>query len=103
MFFLAIRIHQLLVIFLKINLFINSYNTGTFCETEMNYCASQPCMNGGLCSNNVEVGLQDNINSNKTNDNQLPFPNILNKKFNCNCPAEFEGTQCEVGENKRIT
>ena len=79
---------------------MNLYFTGTFCETEMNYCASQPCMNGGLCSNNFEVGMQHDIDSNKTNDNQLPFQHIMNKKFICNCPPEFEGIQCEVGKKK---
>ena len=59
-------------------------------------------MNGGSCSNNVDVGFQHHINSNETKDNQLRFPNIMNKKFICNCPPEFEGTQCEVGENKSI-
>ena len=65
----------------------------------MNYCASLPCMNGGTCSNVIGVGLTLEINSNKTTENQLPLSVMLNKKFTCKCPPEFEGTQCEVRIN----
>lgn len=55
-------------------------------------------MNGGSCSNNVVVALPFHNNSEEAIENEESLvPKVLNKKFLCKCPPEFEGIQCEVG------
>jgi hypothetical protein len=44
--------------------------SGPRCETELNECASNPCVNGGKCNN-------------------------LINKYTCTCPSGFEGLKCE--------
>ena len=44
---------------------------GTFCEKNINECQSNPCINGGFCS--------DDIN-----------------QYKCLCPPDIEGVNCEV-------
>ena len=43
-----------------------------FSTIDINECASNPCQNGGSCTN------------------------LLNK-YTCSCPTGFQGTQCETG------
>ena len=47
--------------------------TGTNCETEVDECDSDPCLNGGRC--------QDGVNG-----------------FMCDCPDGFVGDVCDGGE-----
>ncbi|CAH1985833.1 unnamed protein product [Acanthoscelides obtectus] len=47
---------------------------GTNCETRVNYCASNPCYNGGTCSNE-------------------------DKGFKCMCRYKFRGKYCEEEDN----
>lgn len=44
--------------------------TGALCQIDINECRSNPCQNGGTCSE--------------------PFPNL----YVCQCPPNFEGPQC---------
>jgi hypothetical protein len=45
--------------------------TGETCDTQINYCESEPCMNGGECIR------------------------LLNK-YVCSCAAGYTGTNCDV-------
>ncbi|CAH1777875.1 unnamed protein product, partial [Owenia fusiformis] len=49
----------------------NEHYTGTRCETFINYCISQPCLNGGTC-NQIVGG------------------------YTCTCSRDFTGTHCET-------
>ena len=71
---------------------------GTFCESEINYCASFPCMNGGSCSNNVLPSLSFDVAVNEITTNGSSLINPVDKKFVCKCLPEFEGLQCEVSK-----
>ena len=48
---------------------------GSFCEIEIDYCLSAPCLNGGIC--------------NKVLDG-----------YECQCPSGFEGDDCQVSWRK---
>ena len=45
---------------------------GTRCEIDIDYCASDPCLNGATCLDLVEG-------------------------YECQCPPGWEGTNCEFG------
>ena len=45
--------------------------TGQFCDSQINYCASQPCLNNGICVNTA-LGFQ------------------------CLCPVAFTGPTCSI-------
>ena len=46
--------------------------TGWLCDTDLDECLYQPCQNGGICSQTTIPG-----------------------GYNCECPEEFEGPNCE--------
>ncbi|EDO39369.1 predicted protein [Nematostella vectensis] len=46
--------------------------TGANCETNINECASNPCLNGGTCVDGVN-------------------------KYTCSCVSGYIGTRCETG------
>ena len=46
--------------------------TGSACDVEIDECASDPCINGGTCSDLVNM-------------------------FSCDCPSLFTGDTCETG------
>ena len=69
---------------------------GTFCETEINYCASFPCMNEGSCSN--VILSSPSFDKNETVRNNSSRSEMENKTFLCNCPPEYYGSQCEVSK-----
>ena len=52
--------------------------SGQNCETNVNECASNPCQNGGSCS--------DRVNS-----------------YMCQCPDTHTGSNCEVETSRKLT
>ena len=49
-----------------------TWNPTTFYCLDIDYCNSNPCMNGATCVDNVS-------------------------SFTCNCPAGYSGDTCETG------
>ena len=47
------------------------FDIGSFCEIEIDYCLSAPCLNGGIC-------------------------NKILDGYECQCPSGFEGDDCQV-------
>lgn len=56
---------------------INKTKKGTFCDTDINECSSNPCLNGATCVNGLN-------------------------QWSCNCVPGFNGTNCGVDVNKKI-
>ena len=48
--------------------------TGTSCETDVDECASRPCVNGASCHDYVD-------------------------SFTCDCVRGFSGVHCEINDN----
>ena len=72
---------------------------GTFCELQIDYCASLPCMNGAMCSNVPSRGMLNNaIETHKAMASNVSSNSPIRKPFLCKCPPEFHGAECEVSE-----
>jgi len=81
--------------------------TGVYCESQINYCSSNPCMNG-TCVNGLYgfdcncypgyVGALCQIDINECYSNPCqnggicsePYPNM----YLCTCPGNYQGVQC---------
>ena len=72
---------------------------GTFCELQIDYCASLPCMNGAMCSNVLSRGMLSNaIETHEAMATNVSSNFPIRKPFLCKCPPEFHGAECEVSE-----
>ncbi len=83
--------------------------TGLKCQTNINECASNPCRNGGICTDTVNSfvcicpagysGLmcQTNINECASNPCRSGGTCIdLLNRYNCTCIKSWTGTNCEL-------
>lgn len=49
--------------------------TGTNCQIAINFCANNPCLNSGICSQAINT-------------------------YNCTCPSAWTGPNCEINVNE---
>ena len=64
--------------FLKLLIVLILPNAILWCVSDIDECASSPCANGGVCSNNVG-------------------------SFSCSCAVGYTGSDCETGQMFYIT
>lgn len=84
--------------------------TGKFCESDVDECASNPCYNGGICKDQFNAFKCQCANGTSStycdlDINECAQPNICNSglckeskqvgKFECICPLNVVGEQCE--------
>ena len=76
---------------------------GTFCELQIDYCASLPCMNGAMCSNVPSRGMLNNaIETHEATAINVSSNSPIRQPFLCKCPPQFHGVECEVSESDYI-
>ncbi|CAH3108178.1 unnamed protein product [Pocillopora meandrina] len=81
--------------------------TGHYCETDINECSSNPCLNGGVCNDQVNgyvcaclagyTGLQCGTNINECSSNPCLNGGTCTDQVNgyiCSCIAMYTGPRC---------
>ncbi|KAI0239341.1 Mucin-like protein [Lamellibrachia satsuma] len=99
---------------------VNSYTcgcadgyTGTHCETDVNECASTPCMNGATCTdavNSYTCGCADGYTGThcETDVDECASTPCMNgatctdavNSYTCGCADGYTGTHCETDVNE---
>ena len=87
--------------------------TGTYCDTVIDICQSNPCLNGGICSRislnsftcicqfgftgpycNIKI---DPCSSNPCSNGATCIQQ--NSGYSCNCPLGYTGLTCSIQAN----